>query len=170
MCVLANEISACTVPKMVPRSQAQTLSSRRRLGERIGPWNQPALRRRNCYNFCRSYSKHLISAPTYWTLICGRFCKSYYYLTQPSQCPWGALSGLKFFFFFFCLLRAAPEACGRSQARGGIGAVATSLHHNHSNQHRFQAASATSRQRRILNPLSEARDQTCILMVPNWVH
>ena len=34
------------------------------------------------------------------------------------------------FFFFF---RAAPEACGASQARGLMGAEAASLCHSHSN-------------------------------------
>ena len=41
-----------------------------------------------------------------------------------------------FFFFFFCLFAiswAAPTAYGDSQARGLIGAVATSLHQSHSN-------------------------------------
>ena len=33
----------------------------------------------------------------------------------------------------FCLFRAAPPAYERSQARGGIGAVATGLPHSHSN-------------------------------------
>ena len=33
-------------------------------------------------------------------------------------------------FFFFCLFRAAPAACGSSQARGQIGAVAAGLHHS----------------------------------------
>ena len=40
------------------------------------------------------------------------------------------------FFLFFCLFaisRAAPVAYGDSQARGLIGAVATSLHQSHSN-------------------------------------
>ena len=40
------------------------------------------------------------------------------------------------FFFFFCLFAifwAAPAACGGSQARGQIGAVATSLRQSHSN-------------------------------------
>ena len=36
-------------------------------------------------------------------------------------------------FFVFCLFRAAPSAYGGSQARGGMGAVATGLHHSHSN-------------------------------------
>ena len=41
-----------------------------------------------------------------------------------------------FFFFFFCLFafpRATPVAHGGSQARGRIEAVATGLHHSHSN-------------------------------------
>ena len=60
--------------------------------------------------------------------------------------------------FFFCLFRAAPTAHGGSQAKGGlIGAVATGLHHN-------------SQQHRILNLLSEARDRTCNLIVPGWIH
>ena len=42
-----------------------------------------------------------------------------------------------FFFFFlsfiFCLFRAAPEACGGSQARGLIRAMAADLCQSHSN-------------------------------------
>ena len=52
------------------------------------------------------------------------------------------------FFFFFCLFRAAPVACGGSQARGLIQATAAGLHQSHSLQptsqpHQIQAASAT---------------------------
>ena len=36
------------------------------------------------------------------------------------------------FFLFFGLFRAAPMACGSSQARGQIGAIAAGLHHSHS--------------------------------------
>ena len=62
------------------------------------------------------------------------------------------LRSLGFFvFLFFCLFRAALVAYGGSQARGQIGAVADGLHHS-------------SGQCRILNPLKEARDQTCVLM------
>ena len=53
--------------------------------------------------------------------------------------------------FIFCLFRAAPAAYRDSQARGQIRAVVADLHHG-------------TQQHRILNPLSEARDQTCILM------
>ena len=35
------------------------------------------------------------------------------------------------FFFFFFFFRAMPAACGSSQARGQIGATASSLHHGH---------------------------------------
>ena len=75
-------------------------------------------------------------------------------------------------YFFFFFLRATPEAYGGSQARGQIGAVATSL------------ATATavpdpscicdlhqsSQKRWILNPLSEARDRTCVLMDTSQTH
>ena len=37
------------------------------------------------------------------------------------------------FKFVFCFSWAAPAPCGGSQARGLIGAVATSLHQSHSN-------------------------------------
>ena len=40
---------------------------------------------------------------------------------------------LFFFFFFLLFLWAAPAACGGSQARGPIRAVATGLHQSHSN-------------------------------------
>ena len=69
------------------------------------------------------------------------------------------------FFFFSFFFSAAPMAYGSSQARGGIGVVAAGLHHRHSNirsepvcdlHHSFQHYC-------ILNPLSKARDQTCIL-------
>ena len=60
-------------------------------------------------------------------------------------------------FLIFFLFRASPEAYGGSQARGRIEAVAAGLCHS-------------SRQRRILNPLSETRDRTCILMDPSQVH
>ena len=50
---------------------------------------------------------------------------------------------LSFFFFFsFCLFRAAPTAYGGSQARGQIGAVGTGLGHGHSKR-QTQAMSST---------------------------
>ena len=70
-----------------------------------------------------------------------------------------------FLFFMCCLFRAASVAYGGSQARGQIGAVAAAcaavtatrdlsrvldLHHS-------------SWQVQILNPLSKARDRTCVL-------
>ena len=70
-----------------------------------------------------------------------------------------------FFSFFFCvcvcvcvcLFRAAPTVYGGFQNRGGIGAAAASLHHS-------------SRQHWTLNPLSQVRDRTCVLVDPSRVH
>ena len=67
--------------------------------------------------------------------------------TGASVPPAGSLS------FFF---RATPEAYGGSQARDRIRAVATGLRHS-------------SRQYRILNPLSEARDRTYVLMYASQI-
>ena len=69
------------------------------------------------------------------------------------------------FFILFCFFRVESEAYGGSQARGPIRATATAtedpshiydLHHS-------------SRQRQILNPQSEARNQTRNLMVPSRI-
>ena len=72
------------------------------------------------------------------------------------------------FFFVFCLFRAALMACGGSQARGPIGAIAAGLHRSHSNAGSDCVCDVhhSSRQHRILNPLREARDRTHNLMVP----
>ena len=61
----------------------------------------------------------------------------------------GALTFYLFLNFIFYLFRVTPVSYGGSQARGPIGTVATGLHHG-------------SRQRRILNPLNEARDRTLV--------
>ena len=78
-------------------------------------------------------------------------------------------------FFFFCLFafsRATPAAYGDSQARGQIGAVAPSLHRSHSNTRSrpYRDLQHSSRQHRILNPLSKARDRTCVLMDASQIH
>ena len=59
-----------------------------------------------------------------------------------------------FFFFFF---KAASLAYGSSQTRDQIGAVAFGLYHS-------------SQQGWILNPLSETRDQNCILIHASQIH
>ena len=73
------------------------------------------------------------------------------------QCKRQLLKFFVFAFFWpFHLFRAAPVTYGGSQARGPVGAVAPGLYHS-------------SRQRWILNPLREARDQTLNLMVPSRI-
>ena len=68
--------------------------------------------------------------------------------------------------FFVCLFRATPAAYGGSQARGQIGTVATGYDTATAMQdpsHVFDLH-YSSRQRRILNLPSKARDRTCVLM------
>ena len=74
-------------------------------------------------------------------------------------------------YLVFCLLRVAPTAYGGSQARDPIRATVVGLHHSHSNtgaEPRLPPA-ISSWQHQILNPLSEARDRTCNLMVPSRI-
>ena len=79
-----------------------------------------------------------------------------------------------YLFIYFCLFafsRAALVAYGGAQARGRIGAVAAGLHQSHSNagSEPHLQPTPSSRQHRILNPLSKARDRTCNLMVPSQI-
>ena len=55
------------------------------------------------------------------------------------------------------------------QARGRIGAIAAGLHHSHSNTRSERDLHHNSQQCWILNPLSEARDQTLNPMVPSQI-
>ena len=63
-------------------------------------------------------------------------------------------------------------ACGSSQARDQIGAAAAaaSLHHSHSNSNAIFVCNLhySSQQQQILNPVSEARAQTLILVDTAW--
>ena len=62
-------------------------------------------------------------------------------------------------FFFFCLFVTAPKAHGSSQARGLIGSTAAGLYPSHSMEDLSHICDLhhSSRQHRILNPLSEVR-------------
>ena len=76
------------------------------------------------------------------------------------------------FFFFLCLFRATPTAYWSSQAKGWIRAVAANLHHSQSNAGSelcLRPTPHSSWQHCIRNPLSEARNQTRILMGTSWV-
>ena len=68
----------------------------------------------------------------------------------------GFLVHLSLVCLFYAFFRAAPAAYGSSQARGQNRTSAAGLYHS-------------SQQRRILNPLSKAKDRTCILMDPSCV-
>ena len=88
---------------------------------------------------------------------------------------WREISRYFFFYFLFflsfCLFRAEHMAYGGSQAMGLIGTTAAGLHHSHSNTgtEPHLRLHHSSWQRWILNPLSEARDQTHNLMDPHRV-
>ena len=56
------------------------------------------------------------------------------------------------FYFIFCLFRAAPAACGGSQARGQIGAVAIGLRHSHNNTGLEQSLEFTPQLKAMLCP------------------
>ena len=74
-----------------------------------------------------------------------------------------------YLFLIFCFFRAAPEAYGSSQARGPNRAAAIGLHHSHSNKG-SKPRLYTLQQHWILNPLSEPRDRTHILMDTSRLH
>ena len=62
-------------------------------------------------------------------------------------------------------------ACGVSQARGRIGAVATGLHHSHSNLGSEPSLQPTVQLTATsFNSLSKARDRTCVLMDASQIH
>ena len=67
---------------------------------------------------------------------------------------------------------AAGVAYGSSQARVESEAIAADLHHSHRNARSKQVFNlhCSSWQHQILNPLTEARDQTCSLMGNSRVH
>ena len=70
--------------------------------------------------------------------------------------------------YLFCLFRATPMASGGSQARGRIRAAASSLRQSHSNA--GSEPHHSPQQHKILNPLSKARNWTCIFMDVSQIH
>ena len=75
--------------------------------------------------------------------------------------PWYPFLWL--FLLFLNLFTAVLAAYGSSQARGQIGAAAAGLYQNHSHTG-SKPHTCDLQQPQILNPLSEARDRTSILM------
>ena len=93
----------------------------------------------------------------------------------PTSAPGGMTSVsaiLAFVFVFLFLFRAAPSTHGGSQVRGQIRAVATSLHYSHSKPDLSCVCDLhhSSQQCQIFNPLSKARNQTCVLMDASQIH
>ena len=74
---------------------------------------------------------------------------------------------LSLFFFFFFLFMVTPEAYGSS--RPGVELELLCYSHSNTNLSHVDHLCHSLWQRQILNPLSEARDQTHILMVSSQV-
>ena len=110
-----------------------------------GVYLQPRVCVCMCVCLCGVYLQPRKRWNKIWVLLC---LNAYYW--------WVSLVSFVCVCVCVCFFRAALEAYGGSQARGKIGAVATGLYHS-------------SRQCWIFNPLSEARDRTCNLMVPSWI-
>ena len=74
------------------------------------------------------------------------------------------------FLLVFCPFRAAPVAYGGSQARGLIRALLLAYARATATRDLSRVCDLhhSSRQCRILNPLSEAGDRTRNLSVPSW--
>ena len=120
--------------------------------------------------FEKGCNKLLIMAAVCWVItMLARDCAKHLSYIIPISTSNDATWKPFFFFFWsfvFCLFRATPAAYGGSQARGLIGAVATGLHHSHSNARSSHVCDLrhSSWQHRIPNPLIEA----CNLMVSSW--
>ena len=94
-----------------------------------------------------------------------------------TQSEWSSFYFISFFlffsfFFFFCFLGSylrhmeVPRLGVQLELHLPAHATATAT----SDPNRICDLYHSSRQGQILNPLSEARDQTCNLMVPNQIH
>ena len=112
-------------------------------------------------------SFNLITAKSY-------FLPPYTKYTRKHYCQ--LLSSSSFFFFFFLVffLGPHPRPIGFPRLGGKSGAVAEGLHHSHRNARSEHIASAVyttaHHNLRSFNPLSEARDQTCILIDTSQIH
>ena len=91
--------------------------------------------------------------------------------THPFSNPEPTMVIAFIYFLYFLLFMVTAAAYGSSQARGRIGAIAAGLHHSCSNADLSHVCDlhSSSWQHQILNPLSKAGDQTCILMDPSRV-
>ena len=76
--------------------------------------------------------------------------------------------------FYFWLFRATTMAYGGFQAGGQIGVAAAGLHLSRSKATRDPSHICdlyhSSQQHQILNPLSETRNQICVLMDASQIH
>ena len=89
-------------------------------------------------------------------------------LLPPFATPLRTFLDSQLLLVFFLGGGGAPAAYGGSQARGQMGAAAAGLRHIHSNATSLTYAAAPGNAGSF-NPLSEARDPSCILTDTSWV-
>ena len=116
---------------------------------------------------CWHASEALLGPPAYFPLHPLTFSRSCHHGSQVWE-------KVYFSFTFFLFLGAAPTTYGSSWARGWNRAVAATLLHSHSHSHSQRSKPhpdlhCSLWQCWILNPMSEARDGTRILMDTSWV-
>ena len=98
------------------------------------------------------------------------FLKNFWYKLQFDYSLWSKEKEL-IYIFVFCLFRAIPMACGGSQARGRIEAVVSGLATDTMpDPSRVCDLHHSSWHCRILSPLREAKDWTCILTDASQIH
>ena len=133
-----------------------------------------------CYTSCLLLQLPLLKSTCNWGLFAFRMGMAHYFhgcvalhdMNKPQLFSHSLADGhfgcfqIFCLFFVFCLFRAAPAACGSSQARGGIRAAAAGQHHSHnylgSKLHLW--LTSQPQQHWVLNLLRKARDWTHILM------
>ena len=132
------------------------------------PWKCCKVTPLGIHCFSVYHSVHSISFPTLTFLLRSLFlCPGASFIDFPSErlliMKMSYSKSLLFFFFFgLFFFRATLATYGGSQARSPIGAVAAGLCQSH--RSRVCDLYHSSWQHQNLNPLSDATDQTCVLM------
>ena len=114
---------------------------------------------------CRFFSHRLLQNIDY-NFLCYTWVPCYLFSNWSIAI---SVSFFKFFNFFFFLFRATPVAYGGSQARDLIGAPAAGLRHSNARSRHVCDLHHSWPQHWIFNPLREARDRICNLMVPSRI-
>ena len=86
------------------------------------------------------------------------------------QLPDSALTPCIERFFVDVVFKATPAVYGSSRVRGGTKAATSSLYHSNTGSKPICDLHHSLWQCQIVNPLSETRDRTCILVDTSQIH